>query len=439
MAVAPVMFADRVAAGLQLGIALRSMDLDDAVVLGLPRGGVPVAAAAARILDLPLDVIVVRKIGAPGQPELAVGAVGEDGAVVLNDDVVSWSRISDEELERAALRERAVLDERLRRIRAVRPREELRGRTAILVDDGIATGATMRAAVEVARQHGAQRVVVAAPVAPPDVVAVFAGLADAVCVLEQPENFVAVGSWYNRFDQVSDEEVLRLLSRARSGAAREAIMIDCDGDLLAADLCVPADALGVVVFVHGSGSSRHSPRNCWVAGFLARGGIATLLMDLETAAERGHGDGSADGGDDLDTAIARVGAAVSWLASDPRTQRLPVGLCGASTGAAVAVGTAAAHPERIAAVVSRGGRIDLARGFLTRLEAPTLCIVGALDDAVLDLNQQAMDGMHCSKRLSVIDGATHLFPEPGTLEQAAVATSAWFETEFARHHSKARD
>lgn len=439
MAVAPRVFADRASAGLLLGSALLSMDLDDAVVLGLPRGGVPVAAAAARVLGRTLDVIVVRKLGVPNQPELAMGAVGEDGAIVRNDDVMSWCEVSDHEMQRVVRRERAVLDERLQRIRAVCPRETLEGRTAVLVDDGIATGATMRAAVQVARAHGARRIVVATPVAPPDVVAAFTDLADAVCVLEQPVNFGAVGSWYATFDQVSDEDVLCLLTHARSTAAHHAISLECNGGRLAADLCVPTDALGVVVFAHGSGSSRRSPRNRWVAGFLERGGIATLLMDLETTEEHHLGERPCDVNERIEVLASRVLAAVSWLASDPRTRQLPVGLYGASTGAAVAVCAAARHPEPVVAVVCRSGRLDLAHQCLAHLDAPTLCLVGSLDDSVLDLNQQAVDNMHCRNRLEIIDGATHLFGEPGTLELAAVATSAWFENEFAQHPRHARN
>jgi predicted phosphoribosyltransferase len=190
------------------------------VVLGLPRGGVPVAAAVASALGVVLDVIVVRKLGLPSQHEVAMGAIGEDGVVIVNQDVMQVAGVSEREFSSVERDERAVLDARVARLRAVRPREPLTGRTALLVDDGIATGATMRAAVQVARAHGAARVVVAAPVAPPDVVAAMQREADEVVVLEQPEPFWAVGSWYRNFDPVSDDEVERLLSGASARTDR---------------------------------------------------------------------------------------------------------------------------------------------------------------------------------------------------------------------------
>src|SRR4051812_29501360 len=140
-------FNDRLSAGTILGAAVAKLGLVDAVVLGLPRGGVPVAAKVAEAIDAPLDVIVVRKVGVPGQPELAMGAVGEDGILVVNDDVLRITRFSQADMDEVARRERDTLDHSVRTIRAVRPRLGLAGRVAVIVDDGIATGATMRAAV----------------------------------------------------------------------------------------------------------------------------------------------------------------------------------------------------------------------------------------------------------------------------------------------------
>jgi predicted phosphoribosyltransferase len=213
-------FRDRREAGIELGEELRRHPMAQPVVLGLPRGGVPVAAAVASALGVVLDVIVVRKLGLPSQHEVAMGAIGEDGVVIVNQDVMQVAGVSEREFSSVERDERAVLDARVARLRAVRPREPLTGRTALLVDDGIATGATMRAAVQVARAHGAARVVVAAPVAPPDVVAAMQREADEVVVLEQPEPFWAVGSWYRNFDPVSDDEVARLLSGASARTDR---------------------------------------------------------------------------------------------------------------------------------------------------------------------------------------------------------------------------
>lgn len=217
-------FRDRAEAGAALAAEVVRQRFENPVVLGLPRGGVPVAAAVADALGEPLDVIVVRKLGAPNQREVAMGAIGEDGALVVNRDVLRVAHVSEDELARVEQEERAVLEARQLRLRAVRPRESLAGRTALIVDDGIATGATMRAAVQVARAHGASRVVVAAPVAPPDVVAAMRVVADDVIVLEQPDPFWAVGSWYEHFESVSDDEVVDLLRAALDrGAVADAV------------------------------------------------------------------------------------------------------------------------------------------------------------------------------------------------------------------------
>ena len=173
----------------------------------------------------------VRKLGVPYQPEFAMGAVGEDGVVIVNNDVLRIAHVSEDELLRVERDERAVLTARLARIRAVRKREPLEGCTAVLVDDGIATGATMRAAIQVARAHGAARVVVAAPVGPRDVVASMAADADDVVVLDQPEAFLAVGNWYRNFDAVTDDEVVELLAEATSRTSLGARPGAGNGDL----------------------------------------------------------------------------------------------------------------------------------------------------------------------------------------------------------------
>lgn len=208
-------FRDRDDAGRRLGARLAALPLVDPVVLALPRGGVPVAEQVAAAIDAPLDVIVVRKLGVPFQPELAMGAVGEDSVRVLDDDVVRAAGVTDEELAHVESRERAEVDRRARRYRAGAPPILLQGRTAIVVDDGMATGATARAACLVARAHGAAQVVMAVPVASGHAVARLREVSDAVVVLEQPEPFFAVGLWYERFDQTADDDVVSILAEAR--------------------------------------------------------------------------------------------------------------------------------------------------------------------------------------------------------------------------------
>ena len=209
-------FRDRSDAGRQLASRLLPLRGKDVVVLGLPRGGVAVAAEVARALDAPLDVILVRKLGVPAQPELGMGAIGEGDARVINTDVVRYSGASEADINAVEQRERAELERRTKRFRGDAPREPLAGRIAVLVDDGIATGSTARAACQVARAQGAARVVLAAPVAPPSARSTLAGDADELVCLETPERFLAIGEWYDDFSQTRDEEVVSLLRAARA-------------------------------------------------------------------------------------------------------------------------------------------------------------------------------------------------------------------------------
>jgi putative phosphoribosyl transferase len=210
-----VRFRDRSDAGRRLADRLLPLRGQDIVVLGLPRGGVAVAAEVARVLSAPLDVILVRKLGVPVQPELGMGAIGEGDARVINPDVVRYARVSDADIALVERREQSELQRRVQRFRGGLPPEPLAGRTAVIVDDGIATGSTARAACQVARAQGAARVVLAVPVAPPSADAAFAGDADEVICLEMPERFLAIGEWYEDFSQTTDEEVVSLLRAAR--------------------------------------------------------------------------------------------------------------------------------------------------------------------------------------------------------------------------------
>ena len=209
-------FDDRVDAGRALAKALAARkDLGDAIVLALPRGGVPVGYEIAQALGLPLDVLVVRKLGLPSQPELAMGAIASGGAVVLNEDVVRYLGGRRDALEQVKRREQAELERREREYRGERAPLELAGRDAILVDDGLATGATMEAAVRALRAAKAKRVIVAVPVASGEARDRIAAVADEVVCLETPIFFSAVGQWYRDFGQTSDEEVRELLVQSQ--------------------------------------------------------------------------------------------------------------------------------------------------------------------------------------------------------------------------------
>lgn len=430
------MFADRHDGGRRLAERLTDRrGRSDLIVVGLPRGGVPVAAEVARDLDAPLDVIVVRKLGVPFQPELAMGAIGEDGVRVVNDEVVRAAHVSHDEIEAVERRERAELERRSERFRHGRPRIPLAGRSVVVVDDGVATGSTARAACEVARAEGAAHVTLAVPVAPAGWTARLAGAADAFVAVETPLEFYAVGQFYDDFTQTTDDEVVELLAEAaRRTAAGGAAdpgdppIIDDDVDIrvggatLTGHLTVPTGARGLVIFAHGSGSSRHSPRNRFVAALLNEAGLATLLFDLLTRSEELDRTNVFD----IDLLGARLVGVARWAGDHPELAHLPRGYFGASTGAAAALWAAAAPACDVAAVVSRGGRPDLAAPRLGQVRAPTRLIVGGRDDVVLGLNRQAYDQLTTERDLVVIPGATHLFEEPGTLRAAAEAARDWF-------------
>lgn len=204
------------------------------------------------------------------------------------------------------------------------------------------------------------------------------------------------------------------------------VSIPAGSVLLEGDLAIPRRPRGIVLFAHGSGSSRHSPRNRFVASKLHQAGLATLLMDLLTADEERAEADTRHLRFDIDLLGARLTAAAHWVAAQPDTVALPMGYFGASTGAAAALLAAARSPGTVAAVVSRGGRPDLAGQALPRVHAPTLLIVGGEDIEVIELNRQACAALHCPKTLVIVPGATHLFEEPGTLEEVARLAANWF-------------
>lgn len=435
---AEMRFVDRVDAGQRLAVRLGYLRGQDLVVLGLPRGGVPVALEVAEALDAPLDVILVRKLGVPFQPELAMGAIGEGGVRVLNAEVLRLADVSAAELAAVERRERAELERRALRFRGGQPPVPLGGRTVIIVDDGIATGSTAKAACEVARAQGAARIVLATAVAPPDWTARLAGAADEFVCVATPDPFFGVGQFYRDFSQTTDDEVIRCLDRARQPATAvagdtddpplrdEELEVDAGGVRLGGRLTVPERPVGAVVFAHGSGSSRRGPRNRLVASRLNEAGLATLLLDLLTPDESARRELVFD----VPLLAGRLTAAVGTLRGLPEG-RLPVGLFGASTGAAAAL-WAAAEMQAVSAIVSRGGRPDLARPRLALVTAPTLLIVGGADPDVLALNRAALAELQCRRDLVVIPGANHLFGQPGALDRVAEHAGAWFRRYLGR-------
>ncbi|WP_043269243.1 alpha/beta family hydrolase [Streptomyces sp. CT34] len=434
-----MLFTDRADAGRRLAEAVRHLQSEDPVVLGLPRGGVPVAYQVAQALDAPLDVIVVRKLGVPYQRELGFGAIGEGGIRVLSDDIIRRGRVNQSDIASVEREEATELARQAARFRAGRPRLSLDGRTAIVIDDGIATGATAAAACQVVRAQGAARVVLAVPVAPPDAAERLRSTVDEIVCLSTPYAFSAVGEWYEDFSQTSDDEVVSLLAQAAAGAAprtrtgkgapesvptEQEVRVEAGPVVLTGDLTRPTATAPIVMFAHGSGSSRHSPRNRAVAAALNRAGLGTLLFDLLTPAEEANRANVFD----IDTLARRLADATRWLRD---RAPVPIGYFGASTGAAAAL-RAAAYPDAdIGAVVSRGGRPDLAgRSLLGSVQAPTLLIVGGNDTLVLDLNRQAQSALSCENTLEIVPGASHLFEERGALDRVSVLARDWFTRHF---------
>jgi putative phosphoribosyl transferase len=385
----------------------------------------PVAFEVAESLGAPLDVIVVRKLGVPSQPELAMGAIGEGGVRIVDDEMVRHARVGAADLAAVEVNERKELARRAAKFRGSRDRVPLEGCTALIVDDGIATGSTVHAACQVAREHGAARVIVAAPVAPPSSIASLRHVADEVIVLETPESFYAIGQFYRDFAATSDEEVVGLLDRAAARLVQpreEEVVIEAGSVSLPGNLAVPDGAHAFVVFAHGSGSSRHSSRNRFVARVLNRAGLGTLLFDLLSPLEERNRANVFD----IEMLAERLVAATRWLRTRSDVRQAEIGYFGASTGAAAALWASTDPDVRVAAVVSRGGRPDLAGPRLELVRAPTLLIVGGDDPVVLDLNRRAAARMLSATEIRIVPGATHLFEEPGTLTVAADLARNWF-------------
>lgn len=419
-------FRDRRDAGRRLTERLTPLAGDHPLVIALPRGGVPVAAEIAVALAAPLDVLIVRKLGHPQQPELGLGAIAEGGCTVLNQRLITSAGVTTAALDEVAEAEQRELRRRVRRYRGDRPRVPVAGRTIVLVDDGLATGFTARAAIEVLRQEGAHSVVVAVPVAPAETVTELRRLADAVVCLETPEGFRAIGEWYDDFEPVPDDEVARLLAATgaptapatidlRHGESR--VEVPAGSVRLPGTLAIPNHATAVVLFAHGSGSNRHSPRNRAMADRLHQAGIATLLFDLVAADE-----------DTVEVGLPLLAARLVEVTGWCRDAGLPphVGYVGSSSGAAVALLAAAELGTEIGAVVSRGGRPDLAEGRLCAVRAATLLIVGSHDHDGLAANRRAAARLgRCEHRVAVVPGASHLFEEPGALDAAADLALEW--------------
>ena len=423
------LFCDRNDAGQQLAEALCELSLEEPLILALPRGGVPIAHQVSKRLGAPMDLLLVRKIGMPGNPEFGLGAVAENGIQVIDKQAVHATATGEIQLQEAIEKAQQELVGQVEKYRSHMEPLPISGRTVVIVDDGLATGGTAIAASLAAKEAGARNVVIAVPVGSEDVAQRLESYADEVVCLYTPHPLYSVGMWYDDFSQVEDKQVTQMLQEAthfnNEQQVSESHHIQIPGQhgaVIQGDMVIPIDAVGLVIFAHGSGSSRHSLRNRHVAAELQRHGLGTMLIDLLSEGEEQERKNVFD----INLLASRLMDATQWTQTNPMTQRLPIGYFGASTGAGAALVAAAQPGNPVRAIVSRGGRPDMAGSALEQVRIPVLLIVGGDDHPVIELNEWAADQLGGDIDLKIIPGATHLFEEPGTLEQVAQRSIKWF-------------
>lgn len=434
-------FRNRADAGTQLAQLLtKYKNSPNTIVLGIPRGGIPVAYQVAASLQLPLDIFVSRKLGVPGHEEVAFGAVAADNGRYLDFSIIRATKLTAAQIEEVSKQVRATLTELTRKYRGSHAAPNLKGRTVILIDDGIATGSSIFAGVRALRGMGVARLIVGVPVAPRTTCAWLEREADELVVVNEPVEFYAVGEFYEDFRSTDDEEIIQLLARnaqerreaettsivSNSSIAQE-VSIPMNGSSLLGILTQQPSDKGIVLFAHGSGSGRKSARNRSVAKILQAHGLSTLLFDLLTFQEDLLDQTSLRFRFDIGLLTQRLMTATEWIEQHLTSHPLPIFYFGASTGAAAALTAAARLGSRIHGVVSRGGRVDLAQEDLSRVKSPTLLIVGERDETVLAINRHALDELASTrKQIVIVPNASHLFEEEGALEKVATLAADWF-------------
>jgi putative phosphoribosyl transferase len=424
-----LLFHDRAQAGRALAARLGPLIPPPCVVAGIPRGGVVVALPVAERLHAPLTVAYARKLAAPLAPELAFGAMDEDGEAILDVATMRVFRLGPADLAEARETVRREIERRIALYQAPPLAAFLPGSVVVLVDDGLATGLTMRAALDYARRHGAREVTVAAPCASAEAAARFQREADRFVSLIVDPGFQAVGQYYAVFSQVSDQEVLAMLRRTRTPARPEPSdpglrlqFKNTRGSSLTGHLSLPASPPPhpAVAFAHGLGSSKDSPRNRTIAEALRAAGFAAFLFDFT-----GHGE--SEGTPETSTLGQQVddlGAALDVLESLDDVDPARIAVVGASSGAAVALVRAATDP-RVRALVLRSGNPEGAEAVLDRVRVPTLLVVGEHDAPILEANQALLARLSGPRRLYVVPGGDHLFQDPAALRRAGAAAVAW--------------
>jgi putative phosphoribosyl transferase len=424
-------FSDREEAGRQLAERLESVISRPSVLVAIPRGGVAVALPAVRRFQLPLTVVYARKLTAPVAPELAFGALDEDGETLVDADIVAALKLRPEDIDAAKTRVGAEIRRRMALYKVPPLGHYLPGSGVVLIDDGLATGLTMRAALAYARRHGARDVTVAVPCASGEAASRFRREADRFVSLIVDETFVAVRNYYQDFSPVSDQQVLAMLApsgeKAAVGNAEPTRLglsfTNSRGLRLSGTLLTPASGgpPPVVIFAHGWGSGQASPRNRMAAEALVAEGFAALLFDFT-----GHGESEGTTADStLDQQVDDLGAATGVLETLDEVDSSRVGVMGASSGAAVALLRAAKDP-RIRALVLRSANPAGAEAAAPGVKVPTLLIAGEYDAPVRAASERLLASLGGPARLEVVPKGDHLFEDPEALREAVRVTTAWF-------------
>lgn len=432
-----MVFQNRKQAGRLLGERLKALSIQNPIILALPRGGIPIGYEIAKMLGAPLGVLIVRKVGAPLNPEFGIGAISEEGYYWIDSDTARAVRATPSDIQRIARQEQAEVNRLIKQYRGGRSLPDLHGKTVIVVDDGLATGVTARVACHYLEDKGAQKVILAIPVCSPRSAEYLRSEIDELLCLSEPEAFQAVGQFYRSFEQLSDEQVISLLSRSKEAEMEpreicEKTVIEDEGLRLPASVSVPASAKGIVIFAHEeAGAAGLSSKNQQVAGALVEAGFGTLLFDLLTEDESLNRANVFN----ISLLASRLVLATRWVREQAFGKNLPIGYFGTSTGAAAALGAAADLGSEISAIVSRGGRPDLAISLVSEVVAPTLLIVGGEDESVVAMNEQALRYLR-SGSLVVIPRAAHLFEEPGALEMVTKEAILWFRKHLAKEAAR---
>ncbi len=427
-------FHDRTDAGKKLADALVPVIRPPCVVAGIPRGGVAIALPIVERFALPLTVVYARKLTAPVAPEFAFGAIDEDGHTIVDSRSVAMLGLSSADVDEAKGRVSKEIRRRMTTYGVPALGHYLPDAAVVLVDDGLATGLTMRVALEYARRHGAREIIVAVPCASEPAAREFERAADHFVSLLVDPDFMAVGQYYTDFAPVSDDEVIAMLSGALEPGASAPRAVDRSdarivfknsrGFTLAGRLLVPSSSgpHPVVVFAHGWGSGKDSPRNTAVAEALRRLGFAAFLLDFT-----GHGESEGEPEDSTqEQQVDDLAAALGALEGLDEIDGRRLGVVGASSGAAVAV-LAAGRDTRIRALVLRSPNLTGVEGAVSRVRVPALLVVGEHDAPIRAALAPVVGHFGGPRALEVVPGGDHLFEDPAALACATAATVAWFK------------